>query len=363
MFEAVATFTCSSIEGTPEQQAAEKMAPIMSYARAMTRPGFDGTCIGAYNVLDILSMGTLEKVVLVKHVLSNRIFTLKVIDMCYLRHDVMYNEKIIMALERLRCVYHPNLESVHEVFASSTHIFVVTEVAVGVKFLRTLLKWRCIDENMARRVFRQLLEVVSLCHAAGIYHRCLTPDCIILTTAGEFKVCDFWLSLLRDSDNHLLPCGHRSVHYTAPEVWTSSSDDDYNGAKADSFSLGVILYIMLTSTRPFEHEEDLEVLSKVHRCRVYYPPYLSRGAVDLLQKLLMRDVRKRWSLAMVKLHPWYVSEEDVFEPRFANGGFQNDGLHVNRSYDYHWSELRVGRYAEHSSGQLGWERYRLHGGC
>lgn len=332
----------------------------MSYARAMTRPGFDGTCIGAYNVLDILSMRTLEKVVLVRHVLSNKIFTLKVIDMCYLRHDLTCNERIIMDLERLRCVYHPNLESVHEVFASSTHIFVVTEVAVGVKFLKTLLKWRCIDENMARRVFRQLLDVVSLCHAFGIYHRCLTPECIILTTAGEFKVCDFWLSLLRDSDNHLLPRDQRSVHYTAPEVWTSTSDD-YNGAKADAFSLGVILYIMLTSTRPFEHEDDLEVLSKVHRCRVYYPAYLSRGAVDLLQKLLMRDVRKRWSLAMVKLHPWYVSVADVFEPGLIDGGIRNDALRVNRSYAYNCNQLGVGGYAEHSSGRFGWDGYHSGG--
>lgn len=337
------------------------MAPIMSYARAMTRPGFDGTCIGAYNVLDVLSTSSLKEVILVKHVLSNKIFTLKVIDMCYLRHDLTYNERIITALERLRCVHHPNLESVHEVFVSSTHVFVVTEVATGVKFLKTLLKWRCIDESMARKVFRQLLDVVSVCHAFGIYHRCLTPDCIILTTAGEFKVCDFWLSLLRSNDNHLLPRDHHSVHYAAPEAWMSNNDD-YNGAKADAFSLGVILYIMLTSARPFEHEDDLEVLSRVHRCRVYYPPYLSKGVVDLLQKLLVRDARKRWSLAMVKLHPWYICEEGVFEPRLMGSGFPNGVIHGSRMYSYNWNQMGVGGYIGCGGGQLLWDRYSLSSG-
>lgn len=282
------------------------MTPIMSYARVMPRPGFVGTCIGPYHVLDIVSTSSLDMRLLARHILTNCSYLIRVVDMCYLRNGVSTDPHVIAELSKLRMLRHPNLVLLYEVHASATHVFIVTEVAVGQQFLDSMLSWRCIDEGTARNIFRKLLDAVALCHTFGLYHRELCAENVILTASGDVKIAGFSFSYLKDSTSRRLPPRSLSVHYSAPEVWTRSRRE-YNGAKADAFSLGVILYILLTSTRPFDDISDVKILSKVHACHVVYPSYLSGAAVDLLGRLLVRNPVQRLSLGMVKVHPWCLA--------------------------------------------------------
>lgn len=307
-----------------------KMTPIMTYAKPLKRPGFDGYCIGPYHILDVLSTGALNHRYLVKHVLTGMIYTLKTIDMCYLKKDVSLDRNVVFQMEKMRSLCHPNLICVHEVLASTTHVFIVSEVALGVRFLDSVLTYRSInEEELSRTIFRQLVNVVSFCHSFGIYHREICDDSVILTACGEFKISDFGNSIMKDGNNYRLPSGSWSLHFTAPEVWTSSHNS-YDGSKADAFSLGAVLYVLLTGTRPFDDPRELEVLRKVHTCSVAYPAYLSHQAVDLLEKLLDRNPEERWNVEMVKGHPWFVDEQLPVQPliEYSFPSFTLDGQYV-----------------------------------
>lgn len=137
-------------------------------------------------------------------------------------------------------------------------------------------------------IFRQIIAALIYCHRISIHHRDLKPENILLDRETmTVKLVDFGMAALQPSGKKLTtPCG--SPHYAAPEVIKTTA---YDGGKADVWSCGVILYVLLTGTPPFNYsgeDRDLKYLFKaIEKGDYVMPDTLSREAADLIRRILI----------------------------------------------------------------------------
>jgi serine/threonine-protein kinase HSL1, negative regulator of Swe1 kinase len=182
-----------------------------------------------------------------------------------------------------------------------------------------------VQEFQAVYLFRQLIAALLYCHRLNIHHRDLKPENIIIDRESmTIKLVDFGMAALQPHGTKLTtPCG--SPHYAAPEVIRTRS---YDGAKADVWSCGVILYVMLTGTPPFNYsgsEADLGTLYKAITAAEYtMPDAISREAQDLIVKILVADPKRR------------ISMEGVFDHQFMHKFDAQSGLFGEMTQMQHW---------------------------
>ncbi len=146
-------------------------------------------------------------------------------------------------------------------------------------------------------IFRQIIAALIYCHRINIHHRDLKPENILLDRdTMTVKLVDFGMAALQPIGKKLTtPCG--SPHYAAPEVIKTIS---YDGAKADVWSCGVILYVLLTGTPPFNYSGENRHLKGLFQdiaaAKYVMPDDLSREAQDLIKRILVADPKRRISL-------------------------------------------------------------------
>jgi serine/threonine-protein kinase HSL1 (negative regulator of Swe1 kinase) len=154
-------------------------------------------------------------------------------------------------------------------------------------------------------IFRQIIAALIYCHRINIHHRDLKPENILLDRDSmNVKLVDFGMAALQPAGKKLTtPCG--SPHYAAPEVIKTIA---YDGAKADVWSCGVILFVLLTGTPPFNYsgdDRDLKYLFRdIQLAKYVMPDNLSFEAKDLIRRILVVDPKERISLDDIWHHPF-----------------------------------------------------------
>ncbi|KAK1931190.1 putative CBL-interacting protein kinase 27 [Phytophthora citrophthora] len=247
--------------------------------------------------------------------------------------------------------YHENVlrldEALELVQDSKCTTFLVLELAGGGE-LFDRIKLDCgTDEESARLYFRQLISGVAFCHNSGICHRDLKPENLLLADNEEhstLKIADFGLSAIfafTDSDATSSANGNdvdqpairrlRSVvgspHYVAPEVLMDAGQG-YDGAKADAWSIGIILYAMIAGNLPFGKDllkcvrydrfrkwsyntkySDDEPTNEVEFPSWFFPAHFSMELKSLIAQLLYPDPCMRLSVEEAQHHVWVRGEK------------------------------------------------------
>lgn len=160
-----------------------------------------------------------------------------------------------------------------------------------------------LPEEEAVYIFRQIVSALLYCHRLLICHRDLKPENILLNQRDlTVKLIDFGMAALQPEGRLLsTPCG--SPHYAAPEVLSSKS---YDGQQADVWSCGVILYVMLTGTAPYNYDANGELrglFRDIIQARFYMPSDLSLEAKDLIKRIFVPNPKKRITMDEVWDHP------------------------------------------------------------
>jgi len=196
-------------------------------------------------------------------------------------------------------------------------VYMIMELCPGGELFDRIAECGRLDEDSARRYLLQMAQAIQHCHALNVYHRDLKPENILLDSDNNVKIADFGLaSIVRGQDGHVsddatylqhTKCG--SLMYAAPEVLTSTQQAGYSAAKADIWSLGIILYSMLSGALPFQvaaaskcpRYARVMVLGMAPLCKANG---FSAAASELLCRMLEPNPEKRASINEVVACAW-----------------------------------------------------------
>ncbi|KAK4256529.1 hypothetical protein QN277_006239 [Acacia crassicarpa] len=262
-----------------------------------------GTGLANYEITTTLGTGSFGKVKLAKHIHSHQLFALKIIDKNKIvQLDIAHQIKREIAT--LKLLKHPNIVRLHEVLASKTKIYMVLEYVNGGELFDRIASKGRLKEAEGRKLFQQLIDGVSYCHNKGVFHRDLKLENVLVDAQGNIKITDFGLSALPQhirADGLLhTTCG--SPSYVAPEVLANRG---YDGATSDTWSCGIILFVILTGYLPFEDRNIVVLYQKISKGDVRIPKWLSPGAQNLLRRILDPNPLTRITLAGIKGDEWF----------------------------------------------------------
>lgn len=157
-----------------------------------------------------------------------------------------------------------------------------------------------LSEEEAVKYFRQILSGIDYCHSYNICHRDLKPENILLNKQGEVRIADFGMAALQQTAEHRLQTSCGSPHYAAPEVVRGGP---YHGNRVDIWSLGVILFAMLSGHLPFDCPSMTKLLQAIQRGKYVMPQALSSEAQNLIHNMLQIDPRRRIPIDNIWQHP------------------------------------------------------------
>lgn len=207
----------------------------------------------------------------------------------------------------MKALKHRNIVNLRQVLTSNTKLYIVMDLVTGGELFTKILKGK-LEERIARRYFQQLVDGIEYCHRRGVCHRDLKPENLLIDeTTGELKITDFGLSAMKGASTteELLHTQCGSPNYCAPEI-IARHKEGYNGTKVDAWSCGIILFALLTGFLPFYDENTKTLYHMIQRDEVRFPKKFPHEARDLVLHLLHKDPDKRFTLAHVKQHSWFV---------------------------------------------------------
>ncbi|KAG8483591.1 hypothetical protein CXB51_022467 [Gossypium anomalum] len=280
----------------------------------MNQPKIKGR-VGKYQVGRTIGEGTFAKVKFARNSETGEPVALKILDKDkVLKHKMA--EQIKREIATMKLIKHPNVIRLHEVMASKTKIFIVLEFVTGGELFDKIVNHGRMIENEARRYFQQLINAVDYCHSRGVYHRDLKPENLLLDAYGNLKVSDFGLSALsqqvRDDGLFHTACG--TPNYVAPEVL---DDQGYDGAMADLWSCGVILFVLLAGYLPFDDSNLINLYRKISVAEFTCPPWLSLSAMKLITRILDPNPMTRITIPEILQDEWFKKgyKPPVFEEK------------------------------------------------
>mmetsp|Transcript_7908 Transcript_7908/g.16042 ORF Transcript_7908/g.16042 Transcript_7908/m.16042 type:complete len:397 (-) Transcript_7908:365-1555(-) len=285
--------------------------------------------VGKYDLYGTLGEGAFGKVKYAVNTETNEAVAIKILDKDKIQTRNM-GAQIKKEISIMKMINHHHVVSVKDVFATSAKIFIVLEFVGGGELFDKIANEGKLPEEKARFYFKQLVEGLSHCHNNGVCHRDLKPENLLLDTDGNLKISDFGFSTLNigDADGdggaraELLHTTCGTPNYVAPEVL---GKDGYDGKRADVWSIGVILYVLLAGYLPFDENTMVALFQKIKNADFEYPDWFSDEARDLLSKTLVPDPHARIKLSDMKAHPWMQHPDSGPEPPKADNSAATAG--------------------------------------
>lgn len=262
---------------------------------------------------------------------------------------------------------HPNIVGIKEVLMSNSHLYLVLEYCGGGELFTKIATQGKLSDNVTKRYFQQIMGAVKFCHNLFVCHRDIKPENILLDSHDNVKIADFGFASIMepepgtlgadeddtntrlstigedsenngpieplrdfvpDSETSLPPkpnkfrnlpskrmqkmstmCG--TTQYMAPEI---VNRDSYRGDKADIWSCGIVLFVLLAGYLPFDSHDSEIVIRKIKAGLFEIPPFISDLARDVITKMLTPNPLFRPGAKSLLDHKWL---QDVSSPQFA----------------------------------------------
>ncbi|XP_068164441.1 serine/threonine-protein kinase MARK2 isoform X8 [Antennarius striatus] len=337
------------IENSTGQESKSSGRSSMSRCRnsVATTTSDDQPHIGNYRLLKTIGKGNFAKVKLARHVLTGKEVAVKIIDKTQLNSSSL--QKLFREVRIMKMLNHPNIVKLFEVIETEKTLYLVMEYASGGEVFDYLVAHGRMKEKEARAKFRQIVSAVQYCHQKCIVHRDLKAENLLLDADMNIKIADFGFSNEFTLGNKLDTfCG--SPPYAAPELFQGKK---YDGPEVDVWSLGVILYTLVSGSLPFDGQNLKELRERVLRGKYRIPFYMSTDCENLLKKFLILNPSKRGSLEQImrdrwmnvgyeeeELKPYIEPQPDYKDPRrtdiMLQMGFSHDEIQdslVNQKYN------------------------------
>lgn len=240
-------------------------------------------------------------------------YAVKIID----KKKVMHGMAVQREIEILKTIHHENIVALKDYFEDSQYHYLVMDLIEGGDLMDFITNNGVVPEDAAIEIATQVLSAVSYMHSINISHRDIKPDNILIAQDEPVivKVSDFGLAKIAQSGSHLKTfCG--TLAYLAPEVLAHKQDPrvrkNYSD-KVDIWSIGCMVYVILTGFLPFPQPTQQELYEKIIKGQIT-TKYLKEAGIspegiDFIKYLLVVDPVARPSAASALLHPWLTGRK------------------------------------------------------
>lgn len=265
-------------------------------------PVFPDT-IKQYNINTKIGQGAFATVYKAFNRQNRRAYAIKIYPKSNLRteEDQRLFQREIDAMAYIR---HPGIVTLRDLITDDKNFYLVMDYCAGGELFDYIVKRKKLDEPTAALVFKQICSAVAYCHSFGIAHRDLKPENILIDKFPRVMVADFGLcGYLNESRLMKTFCG--SPCYTAPECLLRK---EYDGKLSDVWSLGVILFSIVTGQHPWKTENTSAMLQQIVGGRYSFPDYLSDDCKELISSMLRMQPEERLTCQQILQHRWLLLE-------------------------------------------------------
>lgn len=254
--------------------------------------------VGYYELEKTIGKGNFAVVKLATHVVTRTKVAIKIIDKTALDEENL--TKIFRETAILKRLRHPHITRLYQLMETNQTIYMVTEYASKGEIFDHLVDKGRMSETEAKRIFSQIVSAVMYCHSQGVVHRDLKAENLLLDHNLNIKLADFGFSNQFTEGCQLSTwCG--SPPYAAPELFQGLK---YDGPKADIWSLGVVLYVLVCGSLPFDGATLQTLRNVVIEGKFRIPYFMSQDCEHLIRHMLLVDPDKRYSLTQIIRHRW-----------------------------------------------------------
>ncbi|XP_070156321.1 serine/threonine-protein kinase SIK3 isoform X1 [Polyergus mexicanus] len=269
--------------------------------------------VGYYELEKTIGKGNFAVVKMATHVVTKSKVAIKIIDKTKLNEENL--AKIFREVHIMKRLRHPHIIRLYQVMETEKMIYLVTEYAPGGEIFDHLVRNGRMPEPEARRIFRQIVLAVRYLHQQRVVHRDLKAENLLLDADNNIKLADFGFS------NEYTPgvplntwCG--SPPYAAPEIFEGKH---YDGPRADVWSLGVVLYVLVCGALPFDGPTMQLLRSVVVSGKFRIPFFMSADCEKLIRHMLVVEPERRLSISQILTHSWMCTNGVVeLEPGGCN---------------------------------------------
>ncbi|XP_048459141.1 serine/threonine-protein kinase SIK1 isoform X2 [Rhincodon typus] len=259
--------------------------------------------VGFYEIEKTLGKGNFAVVKLARHRVTRSRVAIKIIDKT--RLDPGNLEKIYREVQIMKLLNHPHIIKLYQVMETKDMLYIVTEFAQNGEMFDYLSANGPLSESEACAKFWQILMAVEYCHNHHIVHRDLKSENLLLDDNMNIKIADFGFgNFYKHGESLSTWCG--SPPYAAPEVFEGK---EYEGPHIDIWSLGVVLYVLVCGSLPFDGPTLPVLRQRVIEGRFRIPFFLSEDCENLIRRMLIVDPLKRITVSQIKQHRWMLTQK------------------------------------------------------
>lgn len=318
------------------------------------RSQWEPTRICQYRLGKTLGKGSTGKVKLAMDIRSGRQVAIKIVPRLRTIRGQRSSESIVSRERRilreagvLYLLEHPGIVRLLDLVIEDDFFGLVFELVRGEELLEHVLARGRLTEGRARHFMRQLVSAVSYCHEWGVVHRDLKIENVLVVTLPtpfsgsntgngktsnsntgnttgclspknllhrpprpdirlvDFGLCNFFHAQDEEDQEKLLRTFCGSLYFAAPELLAGQP---YTGPEVDVWSLGVILYVMVVGSVPFDDNSIGALHSRIKRGTFTIPHHVSLDAQDLLRGMICVDPQRRMTMSQVGEHPWLMAD-------------------------------------------------------
>uniref|UniRef100_H2YQW6 non-specific serine/threonine protein kinase n=1 Tax=Ciona savignyi TaxID=51511 RepID=H2YQW6_CIOSA len=268
--------------------------------------------VGCYDIERTIGKGNFAVVKLATHIHTRAKVAIKIVDKTQLDKENL--KKIYREIEIMKELRHPHIIKLYQVMHSEKTLYLVTEYASSGEIFDHLVAHGRMAEREARIKFKQIVAAVYYCHSRHVVHRDLKAENLLLDAGKNIKIVDFGFANYFKGEELLKTwCG--SPPYAAPELFEGK---EYIGPKVDVWSLGVVLYVLVCGSLPFDDSTLQALRQRVLSGKFRIPFYMSSDCEHLVRNMLIVKPSRRYTMRQICSHRWMQTEEDETFKRLVN---------------------------------------------
>jgi serine/threonine protein kinase len=272
-----------------------------------------------YPIKSIIGKGGMGEVYLARHSTLKRDIILKRLKI----RDKESQQRFLREAKVMLEFRHDNIVQVFDHFKEGTSTYIAMEYVKGMALNEIIAENEMLPPELALFIFYQAAMGLHHAHTKNVVHRDIKPHNILISVSGDIKIADFGIAAKRSNDTDGLTATGTIIGtpaYMSPEQYSSTKDVTY---QSDIYSLGVVLYEMLTGVRPFKNEYSSDVIEAIARGK-YTPVGKYVNKLPLIARRLLAHTftpstfrRYNTLLPAIKMLRRYFKKYNIFEIKDA----------------------------------------------